>query len=125
MGEDELRADCCIVPGQFCADLLQDVRLQFTQALLYLADKETEMLMCALQFPIVNAHMHKRPGYALYDQGIERDVFVKDVTGSPYMAQVCSIIRSEITHKACWQQPHKAANLPWHDERLSLASFLE
>lgn len=66
------------------------------------------MPMCALQFPIVNAQVHKRPGYAPYDQGIKEDVFVKDVTGSPYVAQVCSIIRSEIIHKTCWQQTRKA-----------------
>ena len=88
------------------------------------------MLIDALQFPIVNAQMHKRPGYAPYDQGIKEDVFVKDVTGSPYVAQVCPIIRSEITDKACWQQPHEAArcrayaNLPWRDARLSLMLFL-
>lgn len=89
------------------------------------------MPMCALQFPIVNAQMHKRPGYTPYDQGIKEDVFVKDVTGSPYIAQVRFIIRSEIIHKACWEQPRKAArcgtdaNLPWCDERLSLVSILE
>ena len=44
------------------------------------------MLMCALHFQIVNAQMHKRPGYAPYVQGIEEDVYVKVVTGSPYVA---------------------------------------
>lgn len=29
-------------------------------------------------------------GYAAYDQGLKEDIFVKDVTGKPYLGQVSS-----------------------------------
>ncbi|CAL5222310.1 g4654 [Coccomyxa viridis] len=41
-----------------------------------------------LEFPIVNTQMHIRRGYAPYDLGVQKDVFIKDVTGSPYVGQL-------------------------------------
>ena len=38
--------------------------------------------------PILNPGIHNRQGYAPYDQGLAQDVFVKDITGKPYVGQV-------------------------------------
>ena len=40
--------------------------------------------------PILDPCIHIRKGYAPYDSGIARDVFIKDVTGKPYVGQVSS-----------------------------------
>ena len=39
--------------------------------------------------PILDPNIHVNKGYAAYDSGIARDVFVKDITGHPYVGQVC------------------------------------
>ena len=38
--------------------------------------------------PILDPNIHVNKGYAAYDSGIARDVFVKDITGHPYVGQV-------------------------------------
>ena len=38
--------------------------------------------------PILDPSIHVNKGYAAYDSGIARDVFVKDITGHPYVGQV-------------------------------------
>ncbi len=38
--------------------------------------------------PIIDPPIHIKPGYAPYDSGIAQDVFVKDITGNPYVGQV-------------------------------------
>ena len=38
--------------------------------------------------PILDPEIHVRKGYAAYDSGIANDVFVKDITGRPYVGQV-------------------------------------
>ena len=38
--------------------------------------------------PILDPNIHVNKGYAAYDSGIARDVFVKDITGHPYIGQV-------------------------------------
>ena len=38
--------------------------------------------------PILDPSIHVNRGYAAYDSGIARDVFVKDITGRPYVGQV-------------------------------------
>ena len=38
--------------------------------------------------PIVEPVVHIRPGYSTYDSGITQNVFIKDVTGAPYIGQV-------------------------------------
>ena len=38
--------------------------------------------------PILDPPIHIKPGYAPYDSGIAQDVFVKDITGNPYVGQV-------------------------------------
>ena len=45
----------------------------------------------------MNTQMHIRQGYAPYDMGIKEDVFIKDVTGSPYIGQVSSPFSSQCT----------------------------
>lgn len=38
--------------------------------------------------PIVDPGIKVEPGDATYDDGIAKDVFLKDVTGKPYVGQV-------------------------------------
>lgn len=38
--------------------------------------------------PILDPCIHIRKGYAAYDSGIQQDVFLKDVSGKPYVGQV-------------------------------------
>ena len=38
--------------------------------------------------PILDPCIHIRKGYAPYDTGIAQDVFIKDVSGEPYVGQV-------------------------------------
>lgn len=38
--------------------------------------------------PIIDPPIHIKPGYESYDTGIAQDVFVKDITGNPYIGQV-------------------------------------
>lgn len=38
--------------------------------------------------PILQPVVHISPGYQVYDSGSAADVFIKDVTGSPYVGQV-------------------------------------
>ena len=40
------------------------------------------------QVPILNPGIHNRQGYVPYDQGLAQDVFIKDITGKPYVGQV-------------------------------------
>lgn len=45
--------------------------------------------------PILDPNIHVNKGYAAYDSGIARDVFVKDMTGHPYAGQVlrpCTVL---------------------------------
>ena len=41
-----------------------------------------------VQVPILDPQIHIKEGYAPYDEGIKEDVFVKDITGGNYVAQV-------------------------------------
>ena len=45
-------------------------------------------LLPAMQVPILDAGIHISAGYTPYDEGIAQDVFIKDVTGQPYVGQV-------------------------------------
>ena len=36
---------------------------------------------------ILDPCIHAKPGYAPYTSGIAQDVFVKDITGKPYLGQ--------------------------------------
>ena len=38
--------------------------------------------------PILDSPIHIQPGYAPYESGIAQDVFMKDLTGRPYVGQV-------------------------------------
>ncbi len=38
--------------------------------------------------PILDPNIHIRKGYAPYDSGIKQDIFMKDVSGKPYVGQV-------------------------------------
>ena len=38
--------------------------------------------------PILDPPIHVQPGYAAYDSGIAADVFLKDITGRPFVGQV-------------------------------------
>ncbi|KAK9822226.1 hypothetical protein WJX81_001471 [Elliptochloris bilobata] len=38
--------------------------------------------------PILDPSIHVNKGYATYDSGIARDVFIKDITGRPYVGQL-------------------------------------
>ena len=40
--------------------------------------------------PILDPPIHVQPGYAAYDTGIADDVFLKDITGRPFLGQVGS-----------------------------------
>lgn len=44
--------------------------------------------MSFLQFPIVDPQTHIRQGYPPHDSGIQEDIFIKDVTGQPFVGQV-------------------------------------
>ena len=48
--------------------------------------------------PILDPPIHIKPGYAAYDSGIAQDVFVKDITGHPYVGQVKSVLRTALLH---------------------------
>ncbi len=38
--------------------------------------------------PILDPGIPVLPGYTPYDEGIERDIFIRDVTGQPYIGEV-------------------------------------
>ena len=38
--------------------------------------------------PILDPGIPVLPGYKPYDEGIERDIFIRDVTGQPYIGEV-------------------------------------
>eukprot|EP00884_Botryococcus_braunii_P003098 jgi/Botrbrau1/1278/Bobra.0163s0061.1 len=38
--------------------------------------------------PIIDPIIHIKPGYVPYDSGIKEDIFIKDITGKPYVAQL-------------------------------------
>ena len=48
--------------------------------------------------PILDPPIHIKPGYAAYDSGIAQDVFVKDITGHPYVGQVESVLHTVLLH---------------------------
>ena len=48
--------------------------------------------------PILDPPIHIKPGYAAYDSGIAQDVFVKDITGHPYVGQVVSVVHTAPLH---------------------------
>ena len=48
--------------------------------------------------PILDPPIHIKPGYAAYDSGIAQDVFVKDITGHPYVGQVESVVHTALLH---------------------------
>jgi hypothetical protein len=41
-----------------------------------------------MQAPIINPQIHNKPGYSAYDTGIADGVFIKDISGKPFMGQV-------------------------------------
>ena len=51
-----------------------------------------ELTMYSLQFPIVDPQTHIRQGYPPHDSGILEDVFIKDVTGQPFVGQVTELL---------------------------------
>ena len=55
----------------------------------------------AVQVPILDPQIHMKPGYAPYDQGIAQGVFIRDMTGQPYIGQAC--IAHPIPKKAVLQ----------------------
>lgn len=38
--------------------------------------------------PILDPGIPVLPGYKPYEEGIERDIFIRDVTGQPYIGEV-------------------------------------
>jgi alpha-glucosidase (family GH31 glycosyl hydrolase) len=58
-----------------------------------------------MQAPILNPQIHIKQGYATYDQGIAADVFIKDVSGRPFVGQVmfsgnsCMLVYAQYTVK--------------------------
>lgn len=38
--------------------------------------------------PILDPGIPVLPGYKPYDEGIDRDIFIRDVTGQPYIGEV-------------------------------------
>ncbi len=40
------------------------------------------------QVPILDPGIHVKPGYAPYDSGIKQGVFMRDLTGQPFVGQV-------------------------------------
>ena len=63
--------------------------------------------------PILDPPIHIRPGYAAYDSGIAQDVFVKDITGHPYVGQVESVLRTALLHTV--EAACSAGQLHWPD----------
>ena len=53
--------------------------------------------------PILDPCIHIRKGYAPYDSGIAQDVFIKDITGKPYVGQVSGRRQSQhsFTEQEC------------------------
>ena len=53
--------------------------------------------------PILDPEIHVRQGYAAYDSGIAKDVFIKDITGRPYVGQVrfCTLSMPSCQQHAC------------------------
>ena len=43
-----------------------------------------------VQVPILDPQIHMKPGYAPYDQGIAQGVFIRGMTGQPYIGQACT-----------------------------------
>ena len=44
--------------------------------------------------PILDPGIPVLPGYRPYDEGIEQDIFIRDITGQPYIGEVRSILIS-------------------------------
>lgn len=61
--------------------------------------------------PILDPGIHVSRGYAPYDEGIAQDVFIKDVTGQPYVGQV-SICRTGLGRGMCPLQLCLSVRLP-------------
>lgn len=40
------------------------------------------------QVPILDPGIHVKPGYAPYDSGIQQGVFMRDISGQPFVGQV-------------------------------------
>ena len=62
--------------------------------------------------PILDPPIHIKPGYAAYDSGIAQDVFVKDITGHPYVGQVESVVHTALLHTCGGCMQHRTAALP-------------
>ena len=41
--------------------------------------------------PILDPGIPVLPGYKPYEDGIKQDIFIRDVTGQPYIGEVCRI----------------------------------
>lgn len=57
--------------------------------------------------PILDPGIPVLPGYKPYDEGVEKDIFIRDVTGQPYIGEArrsFQIIVLYGTTWACWQQ---------------------
>jgi hypothetical protein len=71
--------------------------------------------------PILDPCIHIHPGYAAYDSGIKNDVFVKDISGRPYVGQARRAPGShESPDSALWPDP--AGQTVGFQARLSVSS---
>jgi hypothetical protein len=52
--------------------------------------------------PILDPPIHVSPGYAAYDSGIADDVFLKDITGRPFVGQVPYFGSLIVLHHLCF-----------------------
>ncbi len=41
--------------------------------------------------PILDPGIPVLPGYKPYEDGIKQDIFIRDVTGQPYIGEVCCV----------------------------------
>ncbi len=59
-----------------------------------------------MQVPILDPGIHISAGYTPYEEGIAQDVFIKDVTGQPYVGQVWLLLH---IRSAKSPDPHSCA----------------
>ena len=51
--------------------------------------------------PILDPGIPLLPGYAPYEDGIKRKIFLRDVTGSPYIGEVRVILLARVQGASC------------------------
>ena len=58
-----------------------------------------------LQVPILDPGIHVKPGYTPYDSGIKQGVFMRDLTGQPFVGQVrTGLFSSYSCSSSCFEE---------------------